>query len=280
MKNTVFFGAGQFGTMLIRLAGPEINPICFIDNSIDKWGKTLSGVKILSPQDGLKRKPDAIVICVLDSEREGQMKKQLRSLGYTGEIIDAIAFKTFDVRFATFRLLAEQIESENIKGDVAELGVYKGEFAKCINEFFKKRTIHLFDTFEGFSSADIKTDLDNNFSKAEIGDFSDTSVDAVKSILKYPERAVFYKGFFPNTFTDCKAEKFAFVSIDADLYEPTAAALSLFFERLSSGGVLMVHDVNSTQFKGVKKAVDDFCRDRSLLSFPLCDLHGSVVIRK
>ena len=49
---------------------------------------------------------------------------------------------------------------------------------------------------------------------------------------------------------------YAFVSIDADLYAPTAAALPLFWDRLSPGGVIMVHDYNSTQFPGVGKAVN------------------------
>ena len=31
---------------------------------------------------------------------------------------------------------------------------------------------------------------------------------------------------------------------------------------------------------GVKKAVDDFCAERGLLPLPLCDLHGSAVLRK
>ena len=73
---------------------------------------------------------------------------------------------------------------------------------------------------------------------------------------------------------------FAFVSIDADLYAPTAAALPLFWERLSPGGALMIHDVYSTQFGGVRHAVDEFCAENDLLPMPVCDLHGSAVIRK
>ena len=82
------------------------------------------------------------------------------------------------------------------------------------------------------------------------------------------------------TFRDCKEETFAFVSVDADLYAPTASALPLFWERLSHGGVLLIHDVNSTQFTGAGKAVREFCRGRGLLPMPVCDLHGSVVLRK
>ncbi len=73
-------------------------------------------------------------------------------------------------------------------------------------------------------------------------------MDLVRSRLHNPDRARFYPGFFPDTYKDCKADRYCFVSIDPDLYAPTAAALPIFWERLSRGGFLMIHDVNSTQF--------------------------------
>lgn len=42
----------------------------------------------------------------------------------------------------------------------------------------------------------------------------------------------------------------------------------------------MIHDVYSTQFGGVRHAVDEFCAENDLLPMPVCDLHGSAVIRK
>lgn len=42
----------------------------------------------------------------------------------------------------------------------------------------------------------------------------------------------------------------------------------------------MIHDVNSTQFTGAKKAVDAFCAEMGILPMLVCDLHGSVILRK
>ena len=58
------------------------------------------------------------------------------------------------------------------------------------------------------------------------------------------------------------------------------AALPLFWDRLSPGGALMIRDVYSTQFRGVRQAADEFCGERGLLPLPVCDLHGSAVLRK
>ena len=280
MKKAVFFGAGQIGAMVARLAGTSFTPLCFADNSPPKWGTELAGLKILSPGKALSLQPDCVFLCVLDEERSAQMKAQLLATGYSGEIIRPDALTIFDPRCAMLRLLAEQINKKNIPGDAAELGVYKGQFASAINAAFPCRTLHLFDTFEGFAGADLAVEHEERLSKAKPGDFSDTSVELVRSALPCPEKAVFYKGFFPETFAFCQAESFAFVSIDADLYAPTAAALPLFWEKLSPGGVLMIHDVNSTQFIGAGKAVDEFCNEKGLLPVPVCDLHGSVIIRK
>lgn len=115
---------------------------------------------------------------------------------------------------------------------------------------------------------------------AKTGDFSSTDIDSVLHVMPNPTRTVIHKGWFPDTFSDVTDETFCFVSLDADLYAPTAAALPLFYERLATGGVLLIHDVYSTQFSGCRKAVGEFCLKNHLFADPVCDLHGSAMIRK
>lgn len=280
MKTVVLFGAGQIGAMVSRLMGTGYTVACFADNAERKWGGELAGIPVLSPQESLKRKPDCVCLCVLDRERADQMEAQLRALGYSGPVLRPEALRVFDARVATMRLLSEQIRELAIPGDAAELGVYCGDFAALINAAFPERTLHLFDTFEGFMPADVEIEQTQGLSRAKAGDFSETAMELVEKRLAYSERAVFHKGWFPESFRACEKLRFAFVSIDADLYAPTAAALPLFWEGLSPGGVLLIHDVNSTQFSGAGKAVREFCTERGLLPMPVCDLHGSVVLRR
>lgn len=280
MKTVVLFGAGQVGAMISRLMGSAYRVLCFADNYEGKWGTTLAGIPVVSPRESLRNDPDCFCLCVLDAERAGLMEAQLRELGFKGEILRPDALKIFDARAATMRLLAEQIHEEKIPGDAAELGVFRGDFAALINAAFPDRTIHLFDTFEGFPARDVEIEQAQGLSRAKTGDFKETAENLVEERLPHPERAVFHKGYFPDSFDGCTEMTFAFVSVDADLYAPTAAALPLFFDRLSPGGVLLIHDVNSTQFSGAGKAVREFCTERGLLPMPVSDMHGSVVLRK
>ena len=58
------------------------------------------------------------------------------------------------VRVRTLELLCAGLG--DVPGAAAELGVYRGSFARCINALLPERTLYLFDTFEGFNPAEAR----------------------------------------------------------------------------------------------------------------------------
>ena len=122
------------------------------------------------------------------------------------------------IRLATLELVSYEIAKKNLEGSVAELGVYKGKFARYLNQYFPTRFLYLFDTFEGFDRRDIVREKQNHFSPAN-QDFSDTSVEAVLKLMPHPRQCKPVKGFFPESAKDIE-DRFVFVSLDTDLYEP------------------------------------------------------------
>src|ERR1022692_3821606 len=68
------------------------------------------------------------------------------------------------IRLSTLELVSHEINRKNLEGSVAELGVYKGKFARYINQYFPKRSLYLFDTFEGFDNRDVVAEKENKFS--------------------------------------------------------------------------------------------------------------------
>src|SRR4028118_288671 len=140
------------------------------------------------------------------------------------------------IRLATLELVSHELRGKHPGGHVAELGVYKGKFAKYINQYFPERTMYLFDTFQGFDERDVRAENQKAFSKGS-QNFSDTSVDAVMKLMPYPEKCIPVKGFFPESATGVDGV-FVFVSLDTDLYEPIYSGLQFFYPRLCQGGYI------------------------------------------
>ncbi len=140
---------------------------------------------------------------------------------------------------------------EKIKGDIAEVGVYKGGSARIIREASMGKNLHLFDTFEGLPSLSKE---DKSLELKE-GLYS-YKLDDVKENLKNYKDIYYYSGVFPFTITPVRDTKFSFVHLDIDLYESTLSALEFFYPRLSLGGIILSHDYPN--LRGVKKAFDEF----------------------
>ncbi len=184
------------------------------------------------------------------------------------------------VRRDMLLLLLRCLEEERVEGDFAELGVYKGGTARLIHAYAPCRTLHLFDTFEGFDDRDARADLSVAGHVVDRELFKDTSLENVKSAVNCRNGNVrFHQGFFPESMpAELRSNKFAFVHLDADLYAPIAAGLDVFHEILSPGGIIVIHDYNA--WTGARRAVDEFVAARRLVGIPMPDKSGSYVIRK
>jgi O-methyltransferase len=182
------------------------------------------------------------------------------------------------IRLATLELLSTEIKKKQLVGAVAELGVYKGKFAKYINTYFEDYPFYLFDTYEGFDARDISTEKKAAFSSGD-QDFSNTSIQKVLSIMPYPKNCIVKKGYFPDTTVEIE-EQFCFVSIDTDLYEPIYKGLVYFYPRLVAGGYIMIHDFNNEGYKGAREAVEQYCSEHSIHFTPIPDSCGTAIITK
>ena len=143
------------------------------------------------------------------------------------------------VRYGTLFLAIDTIQKENISGTLAECGVWRGYTSKFMHELLPDRKFYLFDTFSGFDTRDSDTSDDNRF--------QETSEEEVVKYIGNSENLVIRKGYFPESTTGLENEKFAFVMIDFDKYDPTLAALEFFYTRVSPGGFIFVHDYNSPE---------------------------------
>ena len=185
-------------------------------------------------------------------------------------------FDNYNPRGITLELMSREIYRYKIEGSCAEVGVYRGDFAKQINYYFPDRKLYLFDTFEGFDKKDADIDRKKSFSSA-VQDWSKTSEELVLSKMEHKENCIIKKGWFPDT-AEGIDDKFCFVSLDPDLYQPTKAGLEFFYPRLVNGGVIMIHDFINKEYNGVREAVKEFCVKNNTGYVLISDIMTSAVI--
>jgi hypothetical protein len=180
-------------------------------------------------------------------------------------------------RYFSLTLICDQIIKEGLIGQIAELGVYKGNTAILLATLARKlrSTAYLLDTYEGFDAADL-VGIDADKSRV----FADTSLEAVRSLVG--ERNVRYvKGHFPDSASSLPPDvRFCLVHIDCDLYSPFTAALHYFYPRLIRGGFLVMHDYSGSYWNGAEKAIDEFFSGKPERIVPIPDKSGTAVVRK
>jgi len=332
MKEKIYFwGTG-------RLAGKVIDRWitldrieAFIDNNRNK--REYFNKKVLTPEDLIDKKYDAVIVCTLASkEIYNQAKKIGLDLGkfiflygncclkdinkdysfveqILGEKYAKVVEKRYHVvrgteaygelcfensknlsdsymetdyvRIKTFELVVKEIRKKRIEGEVAEAGVFRGEFAQYINKAFPNRKLYLFDTFDGFDVSEAVSEKKNgNCTEAFIEAYKDTNIMSVLEKMDYLNQIVVKQGFFPASAEGIN-ENFAFVSLDMDFEESIYEGLKFFYSRLVEGGYIFVHDYNSSLL-GVENAVDRYEIEKgiALNKVPIPDANGTLVITK
>ena len=182
-------------------------------------------------------------------------------------------------RMLVVTLLAQATETlsfllDGVPGAAAELGVYRGQFARCVNRLLPDRTLYLFDSFQGFDQA-------AGAGEAIQAAHEKTSAEQVLAVMPNPERVVLKPGFFPESLEGLE-ETFCFVSLDVDFEPATLAGLRYFWPRLSPGGYLMLHDWGNPGLPGPALALARYQAElgRRLPAAPIPDLNGTLVLCK
>jgi len=180
-----------------------------------------------------------------------------------------------DPRRMNLEKAMREIYRNNIPGEIAEFGVYEGDFAQWINLCFPEKKLYLFDTFSGFDDRDID-DFEMNLSAKRLsyGKFEGNANKREKLVLEkmsYDNVVHIKKGYFPDSTYDMEEIKYSFVHIDVDLYKPTKAGLEYFWPRMSPGGYIFCHDLQAAQFPGARIAIKEFCEENGASYVPMND---------
>lgn len=272
----IIWGCGDFGRRILPnlMTSEKYEVVAYTDNDERLWGTRISLIPIIAPKRILSETFDMLLIVVSSPSAAERIKVQTEQLGISQDKV-ANAFVDFrfmdlfiDQRIRFINGFADWIKSRKIEGNVAECGVFRGDSAKYINYYFPDRKIYLCDTFEGFDSSDMQYEKAGSaaFTKSRFSNqsfFAETGIEFVMGKMPYPQNIVIKKGYFPESMQGVE-DRFCFVNLDMDLYVPMLNGLRFFWDKMVSGGCILLHDYFSDVFEGVKQAVDTFEREREI----------------
>lgn len=200
-------------------------------------------------------------------------------------------------RFECFSMLLDRKRANNVyalfvdalrlEGDVAECGVYDGgtsvEMVRLLEEAEIDKTVHLFDTFDGFP--DVMTDEERQFSN-QLFDWWNLSpgalrcpVEIVRGAMTGYTKYAIHQGTFAETFPQFNTP-LCFIYADADLYQSTVEIVRLADRVLVKDGIVVFDDYGDGRFPGVTQAVSECLDDGAYRFYVSADTHQAYAVKR
>jgi O-methyltransferase len=157
----------------------------------------------------------------------------------------------------------EYVCRNRISGDFVECGVFLGGSVMAAAESLRhfgdtSRTIHLFDTFEGFPSDTVDRDAMGNTVYFYGHPPFLSQVQRNLGRARYPaDRIRMVAGPVERTLLDTPLPaQIAFLRLDTDYYGSTKVELEQLYPRVVPGGVCTIDDYGT--FRGARRATDEY----------------------
>jgi hypothetical protein len=164
--------------------------------------------------------------------------------------------------------------THGVAGDVIECGSYRGATGLALAllgslQGIQQRTL-LLDTFTGSPPA---SDSDFGRNGGEFVPPADqvALIRQQAAALGVLDRIEIHQGLFADTFSRLREQdrRFAFVHIDANLYQSTREACAFTLPRCAPGGAVVFDDYNGLCDLGARLAIDEALAELGLRPLPL-----------
>lgn len=185
-------------------------------------------------------------------------------------------------RLANVRELTERILDAGTPGDFLEAGVWRGGTTIYMRALLacygvQNRTVWVADSFEGLpppGSARLTVDNEFDFGNQELLRVGLATVK--RNFERYgllDDQVQFIEGWFADTLPSAPVERLAMLRLDADLYESTWQILTALYDRVVSGGFVIIDDY---LLDPCRAAVTEF-REREGITAPIVTIDPSSV---
>ena len=162
--------------------------------------------------------------------------------------------------------LSRRLDEAGVAGDFVECGVYRGGSAALLGYEMQRsrftRHLWLYDAFQGMPTA---SEQDDAYSHSIAGQFIGSEVNT-RRLLKHiglcDEAYRIIVGWLEETLSRQAPTCIALLHVDCDFYSPITATLETLFDRVESGGFIVLNDYGS--FDGCRRATDEFLARRGI----------------
>jgi O-methyltransferase len=212
------------------------------------------------------------------------------------ETIRAVRPRTMTAHEKLFALIeaVRHVARHGVEGAVVECGVWRGGSMQAVARTLlacgvSDRDLHLYDTFEGMPPPGEEDRLRDGRLAGDVLEISPRSsnfwaiagLDDVRAGMMEtgypPERIHFHPGLVEDTVPSQAPERIALLRLDTDWYASTRHELEHLYDRVPSGGVIVLDDYDFWQ--GARQAVDEFleARGEPLLLVPMAS--GRIAVK-
>jgi O-methyltransferase len=168
-----------------------------------------------------------------------------------------------DLRWRVWLLMRCAQQCVTLPGNVVEFGVYRGASAFVLLSSVSLRAdqrLVLFDTFSGIPSAGLTTE---EVGGGLSGRLADTSAADVEELLKWWGRQVeLVVGDVTNTTASVETGRVCFAHVDLNAAAATVSALEYLYDRLLTGGIVVLDDYGWSGYEAQRAAIDTFFSGR------------------
>ncbi|NEU06812.1 class I SAM-dependent methyltransferase [Flavihumibacter sp. R14] len=185
--------------------------------------------------------------------------------------------KDYDIRWRIHVLCWAASHAMHLEGDFVDCGVHTGICARAVVNYVdfnnSNKKYFLLDTFNGLDARySTAWELRRNTLMGYDKEDSDTLYNQVKETFKDFNVSII-RGTVPDTLSQVTSNQISYLSIDMNCVAPEVAALEFFWDKMVSGGMIVLDDygyANSTNDQ--KKAHDEFASSKNIriLTLPTC----------
>jgi len=172
----------------------------------------------------------------------------------------------------------------DLPGSTAECGVARGVGSAMILEalagtYGPNERHYAFDAFSGLPPPTEADRMRSGSHGWAAGDLGHEQAVAEAALAPY-DRAELRVGWIPDSFNGLEGQRFRFVHIDVDLFEPTRDSIAFFYPRLVQGGVVLLDDHGLETCPGARAAALEYFADKGEVVLDLTTGQGVVIKRQ